>query len=63
MRGAPLDDAAGYAGAPKKDMLFLGPQGAPIIRRFLVNNILFVLLIHFRYPLIDQKTQKETENS
>ena len=47
----------GPPGAPKKDMLFLGPQGAPIIRRFLVNNILFVLLIHFRYPLIDQKTQ------
>ena len=28
-----------------------------------MNNILFVLLIQFRYPLIDQKTQKETENS
>jgi hypothetical protein len=36
---------------------FLGHQGAQNIRRFLVNNILFVLLIHYRYPLIDQKTQ------
>ena len=43
--------------SPQKDMLFLGPQGGPNIRRFLVNNILFVLLIHYRYPLTDQNPQ------